>query len=220
MATLYRDMLVTEFLGWAKQHDLPARLDALLANVATPDLVKSLCRVGKAFCEETQIKTFDADKVLSLANNASLAGIITSDEKTSLLAIIAFDPDEEKLKEVADHVVARQDEVAAYQVNIDNYTAMLTILDGELPEEWPSNLTKWKGVDPMAVYKEAPEADVDLITDLAHRDRLRMLQRGEKGEQRKAQLVLAQLLAKLPSDRRTAMVEAARARQQTRKVSG
>ena len=134
MATLYRDMLVTEFLGWAKQHDLPARLDALLANVATPDLVKSLCRVGKAFCEETQIKTFDADKVLSLANNASLAGIITSDEKTSLLAIIAFDPDEEKLKEVADHVVARQDEVAAYQVNIDNYTAMLTILDGELPE--------------------------------------------------------------------------------------
>lgn len=213
MPIQYRNMYVGEFIGWAKQHDLPYRLETILATSDNEQL-KSLARIGLAFCNEDKIQTFEAARVLELATMATLAGVITSEEKDSLLTLIAFDPEEEKLKEIADHVVARQEEVANYQINIDNYTAMIALLDETLPAEWPTDLLAYRGKDLQQIYAAVPDDLVDTVVDLLHRDRLRMLLRSEKGEQRKANLVLSQLLTKLPSDRRDELVATARSKMQ------
>lgn len=219
MPVQYRDMYVTEFLGWAKQNDLPARLDVVLADANAPAGKKALARVGKAFCQETQIQTFYASRVINLATQAVAAGIITAAEQADLLALITFDPAEEALKDLADHAVARQSEVDAYQTNIDNYTAMIAALNASLPADWPQNLAQYKTMSIDQVYATVPDASVQQVIDLLHRDRLKLLLRSETGEQRKAKLVLDQLAARLPAARRDALLADARSRAQLQRVS-
>lgn len=217
MAKQYRDMWVGEFIGWAKQIDLPYRLEQVLADAKSPPQLKSLARIGLAFCNETKIQTFRADKVLNLAETATTAGLITAAERDDLLELNSFDPDEERLKELADHLVGRDEEVAAYQLNIDNYTAMVAALDAALPAEWPQELLAFRGKAPDFVYANAPADKVEMLIDLGYRDRLRFLLRSERGEQRKTELVGEQIRGRLPAERLAELKAAALARRQMRK---
>lgn len=67
-----------------------------------------------------------------------------------------------------DAIIARQNEILVYQINIDNYAAMLEAADDE---------------DDPDIAASMPE----------HRDRIAQLLKSEKLEQKKSRMVLAQL---------------------------
>jgi hypothetical protein len=80
----------------------------------------------------------------------------------------------------------REMEVYQYQINIDNYSVMLSAL----PQgDWPSNLVNYKGTTTDALPESLDDADVALIADYQYRDKIRNLLRSEKVEQGKASRV-------------------------------
>ena len=101
------------------------------------------------------------------------------------------------------NVVHREREVHQYQINIDNYTAMLAALpQGDVPEE-------------VAPYMDTPTEDlpafipletIQLIADYQYRKRITFLIRTEAIEQGKAKRVLDALKAQIPADQLDALV--------------
>ena len=101
------------------------------------------------------------------------------------------------------NVVHREREVHQYQINIDNYTAMLAALpQGDVPEE-------------VAPYMETPTEElpafipletIQLIADYQYRKRITYLIRTEAIEQGKAKRVLDALKAQIPADQLDALV--------------
>ena len=101
------------------------------------------------------------------------------------------------------NVVHREREVHQYQINIDNYTAMLAALpQGDVPEE-------------VAPYMETPTEElpvfipletIQLIADYQYRKRISYLIRTEAIEQGKAKRVLDALKAQIPADQLDALV--------------
>jgi hypothetical protein len=88
----------------------------------------------------------------------------------------------------------REKEVYNYQVNIENYTVMLT---GLPTTDWPENLAQYKNTTTENLPWDMSEADVNTVTQLQYRDRLRTLVRTEKVEQNKVRLVLESLKAQI-----------------------
>ena len=101
------------------------------------------------------------------------------------------------------NVVHREREVHQYQINIDNYTAMLAALpQGDVPEE-------------VAPYMETPTEElpvfipletIQLIADYQYRKRISYLIRTEAIEQGKAKRVLDALKAQIPADQLDTLV--------------
>jgi hypothetical protein len=88
----------------------------------------------------------------------------------------------------------REKEVYQYQVNVDNYTVMLT----GLPQDAiPSNLTQYSNVETQNLPWDMSDNDVQTVTQYQYRDRLRTLLRTEKTEQNKAKLILEALKAQI-----------------------
>ena len=104
---------------------------------------------------------------------------------------------------LAMNVVHREREVHQYQINIDNYTAMLAALpQGDVPEE-------------VAPYMDTPTEDlpafipletIQLIADYQYKKRITFLIRTEAIEQGKAKRVLDALKAQIPADQLDALV--------------
>lgn len=101
------------------------------------------------------------------------------------------------------NVVHREREVHQYQINIDNYTAMLAALpQGEPPAEIAQYLSTKTEELPVFLSLELVQA----IADYQYRDRIAYLIRTEAIEQGKAKRVLEALKAQIPADQLDALV--------------
>jgi len=102
----------------------------------------------------------------------------------------------------ADNIVMREEEYMSYQINIENYTAMLA----RMPQgDWPEHLVQYKGVSADRV----PEEHTEEVNTLNYRDRITALLKTERQEQKKGEAVLDILLEKIPENKRAAAIEAA-----------
>jgi hypothetical protein len=83
----------------------------------------------------------------------------------------------------------RENEVYQYQLNINNYSAMLQAC---IQEPWPQRLLPYRGMtrDQLAQSIQDDD-DLDLAGQLAFRDELRLRVRSEKMECSKAKMMLA-----------------------------
>jgi hypothetical protein len=107
------------------------------------------------------------------------------------------------------NVVHREREVHQYQINIDNYTAMLAALpQGEIPADIAEFIDKPIEELPSIL----PLETVQLIADYQYRKRIAFLIRTEAIEQGKAKRVLDALKAQIPADQLDALVAAALAK--------
>ena len=88
----------------------------------------------------------------------------------------------------------REKEIYQYQVNIDNYTIMLTGLPTDVIS---SNLSQYSNTETQNLPLDMSDEDVQLISQYQYRDKLRLLLRSEKVEQNKARLVLEALKAQV-----------------------
>ena len=83
----------------------------------------------------------------------------------------------------------RENEVYQYEININNYTAMLASC---ITDPWPAHLMPYRGMgrDQLAQAIESDD-DLDLASQLAFRDELRLRIRSEKMECNKSKMMLA-----------------------------
>jgi len=84
----------------------------------------------------------------------------------------------------------RQKEISTYQVNIDNYGAMI----GMLPAACPEHLKQFLEHDIKSLSVVMPFDDIQLISDFKFRKQLEQALVVEKLEQRKSWFVLQALL--------------------------
>jgi hypothetical protein len=108
--------------------------------------------------------------------------MITNQEHLNNLVVAAF---------------GREMEIYYYQINIDNYTAMLAALP---QESWPEDLFQYKEAAVDKLPESLTDDDVVLISEYQYRDRLRNLLRTEKAEQRKVVRVRDVLKAQIGPD--------------------
>ena len=96
-------------------------------------------------------------------------------------------------KNLAMAIEMRENEVYQYQTNINNYTAMLAAC---IQDPWPQRLLPYRGMgrDQLA-QSIADDDDLDLASQLAFRDELRLRIRSEKMECNKAKMMLATAVA-------------------------
>lgn len=97
------------------------------------------------------------------------------------------------LKQLADSIAGREKEIYQYQVNINNFEAMLAGMAAALPAEWPENLLQYRTWDRDRLVATLDDATLETVTGLLFRDNLRIRIRTERIEQRKAQMVLESL---------------------------
>jgi hypothetical protein len=117
--------------------------------------------------------------------------------------------DQDTINMLAFNIVHREREVNGYQINIDNFTQMLTVLpQGDVPSDIaqyvgakPDNHTKIDDL-PLSFSDE----QIDLISKYQYRVDLTLRVRTEKAEQNKAKAVLNALKAQLPADQLDALV--------------
>jgi hypothetical protein len=110
---------------------------------------------------------------------------------------------EETLSSLAFNLVYREREVHQYQINIDNYTAMLAILPQGEP---PAEILQYMSTKTEELPFDVPLETVQVVADYQYRDRIRYLIRTEAIEQGKAKRVLDALKAQLPADQLDALV--------------
>jgi len=104
---------------------------------------------------------------------------------------------------LAMNVVHREREVHQYQINIDNYTAMLAALpQGEVPTE----IAPYMDTPTEELPAFIPLETISLIADYQYRKRITFLIRTEAIEQGKAKRVLDALKAQIPADQLDALV--------------
>ena len=101
------------------------------------------------------------------------------------------------------NVVHREREVHQYQINIDNYTAMLAALPQGEP---PAEILQYMSTKTEELPFDVPLETVQLVSDYQYRDRIRYLIRTEAIEQGKAKAVLNALKAQIPADQLDALV--------------
>jgi hypothetical protein len=100
----------------------------------------------------------------------------------------------EHLDTLVTNAYHREKEVYHYQVNIDNYTVMLT----GLPQDAiPSNLVMYIKAETHELPWDMSDEDVQTVAQYQYRDRLRYLIRTERIEQNKAKLILEALKAQI-----------------------
>lgn len=100
-------------------------------------------------------------------------------------------------KQLAQSILMREQEVYQYQLNIYNFEEMLAGMAAILPVEWPENLLQYRSWDKDRLVATLDDQTLETVTSLLFRDQLRMRIRTEKIEQKKAQLVLYSLKAKV-----------------------
>lgn len=86
----------------------------------------------------------------------------------------------------------READIAHYQVNIDNYAAMIAMLP-----QWPEHLLPHRAEEPTTFIHDWPFEQIQLLSDLQFRDKLERTLLTERLEQRKSTFVLKALQQKL-----------------------
>lgn len=96
-------------------------------------------------------------------------------------------------KNLAQAIEMREQEVYQYQTNINNYTAMLASC---IQDPWPQRLIPYRGMERDQLAQAiADDDDLDLASQLAFRDELRLRIRSEKIECNKSRMMLATAVA-------------------------
>jgi hypothetical protein len=103
----------------------------------------------------------------------------------------------EKLASAVMNAYYREMEIHGYQVNIDNYSAMLLALP---LDDWPQDWVAFKGVKVEDLPHSLSDDDAQAISDYQYRDRLRSLVRTEKAEQSKSIRIRDVLKAQIGGD--------------------
>jgi hypothetical protein len=101
---------------------------------------------------------------------------------------------DEHLDNLVTNAYYREKEVYQYQMNVDNYTIMLTGLPQDV---FPSGLVQHINAETQSLPFDMSDDDVQTIAQYQYRDKLRSLLRSEKVEQNKARLVLEALKAQI-----------------------
>jgi hypothetical protein len=105
--------------------------------------------------------------------------------------------DQEKQAGLVMNAFHREMEIYGYQLNIDNYAAMLEALPAG---DWPAYLEAFRTIKTEDLPHEIPDEQVSAIGDLQYRDRLRVLVRTEKAEQNKSVRIRDVLKAQIGAD--------------------
>jgi len=116
---------------------------------------------------------------------------------------------EDRQNAIADAIVARENEVFSYQLNIDNYTAILASMS-DLSNEWPPAILSYKNIVPTNAALVVPDDKIDLVSQYMYRDRIQHLLKTEKIEQAKSIKVLEALKSQLPIDQIVGLVTASK----------
>lgn len=114
---------------------------------------------------------------------------------------------DDTLSTLATNVVHREREVHQYQINIDNYTTMLSALPSG---EWPESIAQYKNIPSDAIPFNVSLEIVQLAADYQYRDRISQLLRSENIEQNKSKRVLEALKAQIPSDQLNNLIATAK----------
>lgn len=122
---------------------------------------------------------------------------------------------DEQDDQLAEAIAGREREIAAYQLNEQNYQTMLDDPElADLPDRWPAHLSKYRTAKPHEVAERCSPNDAGLVSRLQFRDRIRVLIQTEAMERRKSEAVYRALLKRLPSgERRTGALSRLRSRQ-------
>ena len=110
---------------------------------------------------------------------------------------------QDTINTLALNVVHREREVHQYQINIDNYTAMLAAMPQGEP---PAEILQYMSTKTEELSFDVPLETVQAVADYQYRDRIRYLIRTEAIEQNKAKQVLNALKAQIPADQLDALV--------------
>lgn len=95
--------------------------------------------------------------------------------------------------DIITNIANRELEVYGYQLNINNYEAILR----NLLCVWCEDLIKFKGMTSEEIVKNVPEKDIQIVSDLVFRDKIETTLKIEKLEQSKAIHVLNALKSQL-----------------------
>jgi hypothetical protein len=91
----------------------------------------------------------------------------------------------------------REVEIHGYQINIDNYTTMLSSLP---TTDWDSDIENYRNSTISDLPHSLTDEQIDRINDFQYRDKLRILLRTERSEQNKSQRVLDALKSQITGD--------------------
>lgn len=122
---------------------------------------------------------------------------------------ISIDPEEKKTA-IANAIVSREQEIMSYQLNIDNYTAMLNAMS-HLSKDWPAEIASYANMNPTQIATVVPDDLLELVNDYMYRDRIAFLLKTEKIEQSKSKRVLEALKLQMPEAEIVERVTAAKA---------
>ena len=105
---------------------------------------------------------------------------------------------QDTLNIISNAYVARTHEIHMYQINIDNFTAMLA----DLPlDNAPDNILQYLDVDVKDLPEALSDQEVQIITAYAYRSELKKRVRAERAEQSKVQRLLDALKNQIPADK-------------------
>ena len=113
--------------------------------------------------------------------------------------------EKEKKDDLVVNILSREKEIYHYQVNIDNYRAILRLL----PEAWPEHLLKYKGWSPADIASQVPDEHLQQVSDLSFRDKVSKSIRSEIIEQGKARHIYNAMISHFePAELDTLLAEA------------
>lgn len=98
---------------------------------------------------------------------------------------------EDKDAILIDNIIAREQEVHAYQVNIDNYMHLLD----KLPSKWPADLEPYRTLSRDALVEQVPVDRMQEVSSLIFRDQIERRVKTEILEQTKSQHIYDALVA-------------------------
>jgi hypothetical protein len=114
-----------------------------------------------------------------------------------------------KLEAVADNAFHREHEIFAYDLNIENYEAILAAMP---QEDWPAELVQYKD----ATLDLVPDDLDQVVSQYQYRDRIRFLIKTERAERAKSFAVYQALISQIPESNREQVLLQAKQRAEAR----
>ena len=114
-----------------------------------------------------------------------------------------------KLEAVADNAFHREHEIFAYDLNIENYEAILAAMP---QEDWPAELVQYND----ATLDLVPDDLDQVVSQYQYRDRIRFLIKTERAERAKSFAVYQALISQIPESNREQTLLQAKQRAEAR----
>ena len=109
---------------------------------------------------------------------------------------------DKKEQDILQNILAREQEIYGYQMNIDNYQAIIDNIKVDVAED----TLQYLNMTSEEIVKNAPADDVVAVADMVFKEKLKCTLQVEKLEQRKAIHVYDALMSRIGKDRYAALV--------------